>query len=564
VHFRLRVAVSAACLALLGPLAVTGAAEAAAPDVTSAVEAARVDRVPTPDLAWTPCHGHAECASVRLPLDYDQPAGATTRVGLLRLKARDPGRRLGSLFVNPGGPGGSATDIALRARSLLTPELLDRFDIVGMDPRGIGTSEQLRCFATPADQAAVLRPLYGPGFPFRPAQEARAIEAARAFGQACSTTGRPLAAAMSTGQVARDMDVVRRAVGDRRLTFLGLSYGSYLGQVYANLFPDRVRAVAIDGVLDPLAWTGNAATWTTPVTQRLRSAEGAYAALREILRRCDDAGRQRCAFAGGDPMRKLEVIADRLKAAPLLIEDPSGAFRYSYATLVQSLQSYLYIEQGYVPITAELAALYDLTDPARTGAAADSPAALGLAASARARARYENSVETFSGVLCSDSVNPVDASAWAVAADRGAPYFNRFRVWQSVQCASGSWKAQDEDAYRGPFTRRTASPVLVVGNYWDPATNYEGAVTAARLLPHSVLLSSDSWGHTAYGTSSCVTGAISRYLLSSSTPPPGTRCVGDVQPFEPVPPQAGSQRFPVLPLLPPSTEPDVAAAALAG
>ena len=531
-----RAALPAAALALLLPLVLVAPARAAAPaaaDVTSPLEARRVDRVPTPQLHWATCHRTAQCASVELPLDYDQPDGPTTTVALLRVRARDQAHRLGSLFVNPGGPGGSATEIALQAPSFLDDQLLDRFDVVGMDPRGIGEGDRVQCFPDEASQAAVLQPLLGDGFPVTAVQEARTVAAAGALGRACGTTGRPLSAAMSTAEVARDMDVVRRAVGDRRLTYLGFSYGSYLGQVYGNLFPDRFRALTIDGVLDPLAWRGGPATWTVPSTERLRSGEGADKALREILRRCQAVGRPTCAFAGGDPVGKLAELAQRLKAHPLDVPVPGGTLRFTYADLVGGMLGTLYAPDGYLSLVDTLAQLYALTDPSATPSPADLTAVAGRLAAARAP--RDNSTETFSAVLCADGVQPVSAAAWPAAADRAeraAPYFGRIWTWSSVQCASRTWTAQDEDAYTGPFTARTAAPVLVVGDTYDPATNYQGAVTAARLLPHSSLLSSDSWGHTAYGTSDCVTRTISDYLVTGRAAAGGTRCRGDVQPFE--------------------------------
>jgi pimeloyl-ACP methyl ester carboxylesterase len=140
-------------------------------------------------------------------------------------------------------------------------------------------------------------------------------------------------------------------------------------------------------------------------------------------------------------------------------------------------------------------------------------------------------------VSCSDGVSPPDASsgqliAAAAAADKRAKYFGGYWARHSTACASKTWTARDEDAYRGPFKRRTASPVLVVGSKWDPATNYEGALEAASLLPNSRLLSSDSWGHGSYGTSKCITSAVDTYLLTQVVPARGTVCHGDIQPFQ--------------------------------
>ena len=195
----------------------------------------------------------------------------------------------------------------LRA-DFLSSEILARFDIVGVDPRGVGYSDNVRCFADPGKQAPVLNTLYGRGYPTTKAETAAYLKAAKAQGKACATCGKPLSVSMSTAAVARDMDVLRRAVGDKKLSYLGFSYGTYLGQVYANLFPDRVRALALDGVVDPWAWRGTKATRNVPMSERLRSADGSYKALREVLVRCDRAGGKRCAFALGDPVANFDLI----------------------------------------------------------------------------------------------------------------------------------------------------------------------------------------------------------------------------------------------------------------
>jgi len=178
---------------------------------------------------------------------------------------------------------------------------------------------------------------------------------------------------------------------------------------------------------------------------------------------------------------------------------------------------------------------------------------------------YENGFEAGSAVICTDGRHPADAGSWPAATarnDRRAPYFGRAWGWIDSQCAHNTWTVQDEDAYRGPFTKRTAAPVLVVGNFWDPATNYQGAVSSSRLLPNSRLLSSNNWGHTAYGSGVCATTSIDNYLLTGTPPAKGTVCTDSVQPFTvPLPPPGetttlssptGKQRPPVATLIPES------------
>ncbi|HEX8630074.1 MAG TPA: alpha/beta hydrolase [Catenuloplanes sp.] len=534
--------------------AAPGATAAAKPfHRTSPIEARRVDQVPTPELGWYKCFDYAECATVELPLDYDDPRGPSTELALLRVKARDQKKRIGSLFLNPGGPGALGTAIALAAPYFLGDEVLDRFDVVGVDPRGVGYSENLRCFRSVKDQTVSMAG-FDVVFPYTRTQEKAYVASAKAMGRACSTTGRPLAGAMSTAEVARDMDVLRRAVGDRKLSFLGFSYGSALGQYYANMFPDRVRAVALDGIIDPLAWVGEPGTRDVIQDDRLHSADGAYRALREILVRCGRAGPELCPFAAaGDPVRNFDLVARRLRAKPLVIETPgSPPATISYADFIGYVLNSLYSPGGFADIAAIADELLTLTAPEGTRTAqlrahAQRSAVRRITAAApKAPGRdfpYNNGYESFAGVACTDGLHPRDAARWpklTELSDRRAPYFGRAWGWGSAPCARDTWTVRDEDAYRGPFDRVTVAPVLMVGSFWDPATNYRDAVRSAALVPHSRLLSSDNWGHTAYGTSACVTGALDAYLVRGALPARGTVCTGDIQPFAPPPAERSS------------------------
>jgi pimeloyl-ACP methyl ester carboxylesterase len=509
-------------------------AAAAAVPATAAGHRSGVDAVPTPKLGWYKCYDYAECATVRLPLDYDNPRGATTEIAVLRVKAKNQAAKIGSLFVNPGGPGGSATDFALAAPYFLSDPLLQRFDVVGVDPRGIGASENVRCFRSVKEQTAVLGLMNVP-FPVTDAEEKAYVRGSKLLGRACSTTGRPLTGAASTAEVARDMDVIRRAVGDKKLNYLGFSYGSALGQYYANLFPDRFRALVVDGVLDPTAWVGDT---RRPLDERLRSSDGAYRALIEILTRCDKAGEAKCVFAEGNPVQHFDAIAQRLKTDPLALPDgEGGTIQVTYAIFINAILGSLYGFDAGEQVTAiadqvgdaleggSTAALVKRVRDARASRAYDFP--------------YDNGAEAGTTVICTDGRHPADAADWpryADQRDRKAPYFGRSWGWIDSPCANRTWTVRDEDAYTGPFTRRTAAPVLVVGSFWDPATNYRGAVSSSRLLPNSALLSSNNWGHTAYGSGVCATAAIDDYLLTGRPPKAGTVCTDAPQPFlTPVP-----------------------------
>ena len=241
-------------------------------------------------IAWSKCFGQFQCGTLQVPLDYNQPNGTTISLAVVRLPATDPAHRIGSLLLNPGGPGGSGVDYTVFAGpELYTPEVRARFDLVGFDPRGIARSTALRCFGTTNQAVSVFTPF---PFPMTRDELAQWIASDRRLVDACNQRGGRIADHMATADVARDMDSLRAALGDAQLTYAGVSYGSYLGVTYANMFPSRVRAIVVDGVLDPIAWStgrgGEAAT--LPFSTRLHSDVGAQATLNEFFRLCDAGG----------------------------------------------------------------------------------------------------------------------------------------------------------------------------------------------------------------------------------------------------------------------------------
>jgi pimeloyl-ACP methyl ester carboxylesterase len=496
--------------------------------------AATATTAPASRILWSACvRGGFECATVPVPLDHDQPAGARILLSLIRLPATDADRRIGSLLVNPGGPGGSGVDLVQFGAEFFPPEIRARFDLVGFDPRGIARSSPLRCFGTPRQ--------WGPAFwsqlPLTPEQVDVVAAADGYLADACEQRGGDILDHMTTADVARDMDLLRAALGDEQLTFLGFSYGSMLGSTYANLFPDRVRAIVIDGVLDPIAWTTGAPGQSQlPFSTRLRSDEGAQETLGEFFRLCDAAGAN-CAFSGNSAAR-FAALRERLLAQPILVELDGQSFPFSYTDLIFSTLGALYSPFAW-PFHAEFLALVEASaSPAAVGSAlADVRASLGYV-NKRGFPRYPNFLEGFPGVACSDSDNPDTHADWFAAAETAETqfgYFGRAWTWASSICAV--WPGVGEDRYTGPWNTNTANPVLVVGNFFDPATRYEGAQTVAALLPNSRLLSYAGWGHTATGgLSSCIDAAVTAYLTDGTLPPDGTVCQPEMNPFPQEPP----------------------------
>jgi pimeloyl-ACP methyl ester carboxylesterase len=468
-----------------------------------------------------------------VPLDYDQPNGASILLSLIRLPATDPDHRIGSLLVNPGGPGGSGVDLVLFGAEFIPQEIRARFDIVGFDPRGIARSTPVRCFGTPRQW----EPAFWAELPLTPAAVDVVAAADRYLAEACDQRAGSVIDHMSTAEVARDMDLLRAALGEEQLNFLGYSYGSMLGTTYANLFPNRVRAIVIDGVLDPIAWTtGAPGQENLPFSTRLRSDAGAQKALGEFFRLCDEAG-PNCAFSGNSAVR-FAALHERLLAGPVLVELDGETFPFTYTDLIYSTLGALY-DPVVWPFLAELlAALEDSAAPAVLGAAlADVRTSLGYV-NKRGFPRYPNFLEGFPAVACSDSDNPDSHADWFAAAEDAEARFGYFgRAWTWISSICAVWPGVDEDRYTGPWNARTANPVLVVGNYFDPATRYEGAQTVAQLLPNSRLLSYAGWGHAIYlFGSSCVDAAVNAYLIDGTLPAEGTVCQPEIVPFPPVAP----------------------------
>lgn len=475
--------------------------------------------VPAPasaSIRWTPCDDGFQCGTMSVPLRHDDPRGPRITIALTRLPATDPGRRIGSLVVNPGGPGLSGIDFARTYLRDLPAGLRAHFDVVNVDSRGLGSSTALRCYDTAEEQQADRAPFL---YPETPAEEAVWRRADDKLSAACARHGGPILRHMSSADVARDLDLLRVRLGDRKLTYLGYSYGSLLGQTYANLFPANVRAMVIDGVIDPVVATrgpGPAAR-TTPTASRMAAAEGAGQTLDEFFRHCDAAG-DACDFSGRSAER-FARLADRLRKHPAenltyndFIGTALGAMWTAkswpaFGTFLAGVEK----QQGSRHVSVRMAAVQE---------------------------NYPNLYEGEPGVACSDTVNPRSFRTWQNAADRAEQqygYFGRIYTWVWSPCRS--WPATaGQDSHHGPWTARTAAPVLIVGNYFDPATPYAGAVAAARLLPNSRLLSYAGWGHVAFHLqrNECVDRHVVEYLRTARPPAPGTVCRPD-PPFPPSP-----------------------------
>lgn len=482
-----------------------------------------------PALNWFPCAPGADCAVAQVPLDYDEPQGAQTYVVLARYPAADQANRIGTVFINFGGPGISGVNRLLSGfGQLLAAALQGRFDVVSFDPRGVGLSDPLQCFATEEERAAYLSTV--PIFPYRDDQERHFFDVASGLAPVCFGRNLPITSHMSTADVARDLDLLRAAVGDARLTYLGFSYGSFVGNTYANLFPTRIRALVIDGVLDPRLWV---------IGRQISSDRVATAEVfDEFLRLCDEAAAIHpalCPASGPEgAAATYDALAEALKEVPVLL--PNGSL-YTYDRLVSDTTFCMYAPEQWPYCAAVIAFLSNAVrgDPAAAQQAASARRAIieRSRAGAGPQGRYANYLDANYGVICADTdYRPPFAyyaalDGWAAKGSVFGPYW----WWTNAACAR--WPLAP-DRYAGPWTARTSAPVLIVGNYFDPATDYAGALASDKWLKNSRLLSYAGWGHLAFTRNACVQWHVANYLLNVALPAEGTVCPANPNPFFPV------------------------------
>ena len=480
---------------------------------------AATGRAGVPQINWVPCGPQLECANVPVPLDWAHPNGPTIALAVSRHLASHPGQRIGSLFVNPGGPGDSGVAMVADRGEALDALTQGRFDIVGWDLRGgAGASAPVRCFANADERASFWQDL---PVPTTRAEEQRYLAKTIALAQRCGAVNGELLAHISTADTARDLDYLRQLVGDRQLTYFGESFGTLIGQTYANLFPRRVRAMVLDGLIDPVA---SAAGTEAVAASGLAATDRVF---NQFLRLCQAAGPDRCALAGHGPVvPRVNQLLNRLRQAPIPAPsaDPPGELTYGEA--LTALKLVALPDPSLWPVAAvalESAIQGDasLAETIARGATTD-----------QVRMLYQ---EQGAALVCADSPARHPASVWLRVVDRledisriGGPIVG----WQLAPCAS--WPTSSANRYTGPWNATTEHPILVIGTRFDPNTPLRNAQLAARRLGNAVLLTHDGYGHTSHrDPSTCVIQATSRYLVNLTTPPPGTVCPSDRLPFDP-------------------------------
>jgi pimeloyl-ACP methyl ester carboxylesterase len=426
------------------------------------------------------------------------------------------------MFVNPGGPGGSVEQVK-RDGAKLDVMGRGRFDIVGWDVRGAGESTRVRCFRS---QRGWRRFFGGWALPIPGTIETplRFLRKAAALTRRCGEVSGGLLAHISTAETVRDLDYLRRLVGDRRLTYYGISGGTFIGETYANMFPGRVRAIELDAIVDPVAYTnGNEAGYANMLA-------GADQGFKNFLSLCQRAGPARCALAGhGSVATRVDGLMARLKRRPIPAPSASPKGRLTYA---DALQAILVGLSGGPAAWPEMAAAFEAAirgdgsellffGRSLTTAFSDQVMAPGLPAI---------------GLVCADSPARQPPSAWRKVLARFTRVSDIYGPvifwWRWAMCAQ--WPARSADRYTGPWNAMTRNPILVIGTDHDPNTPYANARRVARLLGNAVLLTHDGYSHTSpLDPSACIERATSAYLVHLVAPRRGTVCPSDHQPFDP-------------------------------
>lgn len=453
-------------------------------------------------IAWEPCaspsgtgaSGTFECATIKVPVDWKRPHGATTDLALARHLATDPARRIGSLLVNPGGPGGSGVDFALGAPDTFSPELLARFDIVGFDPRGVGRSNPVKCDLDRVNaQGALL-------YPDSPSSFAALREANRALGRSCRELTGPLADHMDTGSVVRDLDAIRARLGEKRISYYGVSYGTAIGQQYAERYPHRIRAMTLDSNMDHSL--GNRDFQKTE-TDAVESSYGQFAdwCARTVS----------CALHGRDARALFDSLYKRADAGELVLPgDPPQ--RVAPEDLQTLALSRMYDPAGWFDFARTLADL-DAADPA----------------AARSLRRYGAPVDyPFYSVMCQDYDLTVPSYRTLARLERElnrrAPVTRFSPLGWTVQTGCQDWPGKVSNPQRKLRVDGTP-PILMTNSRFDPATPHSWGSNAARQIGReAVFLTYDGVGHGDYWLSPCARDAIDTYLTTLKTPRKGTHC----------------------------------------
>ena len=503
-------------------------AQASASATTAATASAQATATPSSDGA-TGTAGSSEetdtatfsCAVITVPLDYANPKGETISIAVKK-RAATGGHAQGALFINPGGPGDSGVSFAERAGNAFSPDLLSAYDIIGFDPRGVGSSTAITCSSdddsssSPAEPSATGTPSAGSTLSAGTASGGESYEewaestrqSFQELSKQCGSNTEPAALLdhVDTVSAARDLDILRALAGQEKLNYLGFSYGTYLASVYAETFPGNTGRIVLDGAIDPSL---------SLAEQGLGQAKGFEQALRTYVDYCQSSSG--CPLSGGTDagVQQIRDLITSANSTPLATGDPKRTV--TGADIVTALSEYLYTtEQNWPPLTKALDQAINHRDGSAFAASEEQDSS-----------SKDDGGGAFQAVTCLDYPVEGDKTTWAAQyeqAQREAPIFGNTSVGMDLVCSvwghNGTRKPTQIHAHG-------AAPILVVGTTGDPATPYAWSKSLAEQLDSGQLLTWEGNGHTSYGGDApCVNDAIDAYLLSGTMPKEDLTCHG--------------------------------------
>lgn len=473
-----------------------------APSTSAAVSptAAAASSAAVADLSWGKCDfagptDKDQCAVLTVPLDYGDPSGATIGLQLVRRVAGNAKERVGSLLFNPGGPGAAVSDQFDGYVSQFSADLRDHFDIVGWDPRGVGRSSPVHC-ATDAELDHYLS--IGENLDVA-AQKQQFADIAKQYVAGCEQKSGDLLAHVGTIDTVHDMDLIRAAVGDDELSFLGFSYGTVYGMTYAHYFPGKVRALALDGAVDPR---------TNALDDARTQAGGFESNIKAFLASCKSEG-GKCAWNVDDPQQAYLALVNQIRDHPLPTRDKArpltlNLFMNGVALAMYDTEIWPYLEQALAAASS-----------------GDGTKMLVLADELYSRSSdgsYPNELDAFTAISCIDQPFPGDLAAYVALFDqlqKADPLYtadNANPVGPGYTC--GIWPVRPTDTAIPTTVPASVPPVLIVGSSDDPATPFSEALGLQQVIPGSYLLERKGEGHTGYGASTCVQEEVDAYLIT--------------------------------------------------
>ncbi|MGW6278903.1 alpha/beta hydrolase [Kribbella sp. NPDC055071] len=462
---------------------------------------AGLEKFYTQQPEWERCGTNQQCATITVPLDYSKPTGQTIELRARKVLARDRNGKVGTLFINPGGPGASGQEYAAAAGFAFGSSILRKFDIIGWDPRGVGESTPVRCL----DTTQLDKFIATDGSPDNEAEITDLNNEAKIMAAGCEQRSGDLLPHVSTKDAARDIDVLRGIVGDPQLYYFGASYGTYLGATYAELFPKNVGRLVLDGAVDPSLTTKQ---------MGIAQAKGFDTALDAFA---DDCAQRSCQLGStkAEVLGKIDQLIQSTDATPL---SGDGKREVTQAIAVLGVLYPLYVKDLWP----------QLEDAVAAGLSGNGARLLALAdqyTDRQPNGYADNANEAINAVNCVD--RPDYTSIAQLKAEEpeykaASPRFGEFMLWSSSVCLNWPVKAQG-----APHAIKAAGakPILVVGTTRDPATPYAWAVGLAHQLESGVLITRDGDGHTGYKQgNACVDGTVESYLLQGTAPTADVKC----------------------------------------